>query len=214
MKRRYLTCLGWLNLFEHSEADPISSRDPTGLAPDICGGTDCANPPYDLTPDGPGPSSSKPTKRDRGYKGWVDKCVDDLCDRINADTFTGWCQRQGCKWVTKWACKQVGRNFPCCDCVRHRCISSMDEKGMPEEVADVYCKSQFLRRGRAICTTRAARGVQGRRLGCWLLGRSQRRPHSTGSGLHATLHKLQLLGRHGRRRRRPKRARIFFINSL
>ncbi|MFT3779450.1 MAG: RHS repeat-associated core domain-containing protein [Ottowia sp.] len=135
---------GGINLFEYSGGDPVRDRDSMGLAPDICRGPDCSNPPYDPTPDGPKPSPNKSPKKDRGYEGWMEKCVDEVCETIKADTFTGWCQQKGCKLLTKWACKRAGTNHNCCDCVMHRCVSSMGEKGMPDEAARAYCESNRL----------------------------------------------------------------------
>ena len=56
--------IGWAsgqtNNFTYVGGNPLSKNDPLGLA-ETCGGTDCANPPFDPSPNGPTPAPA-PTK--------------------------------------------------------------------------------------------------------------------------------------------------------
>jgi RHS repeat-associated protein len=134
---------GGLNRYIYGDANPISSIDANGLqttGPTICNGTDCIDPPFDPSPDGPAPSPTKPEKKDPAYESWIDKCVDDACTREG----WGWCRTQVCKWITKMACKRAGTNHQCCDCVKHACIKAKSDKGLDPEVAYVYCQSHLL----------------------------------------------------------------------
>lgn len=135
---------GGVNLFVYVLQDPLWGSDAMGLHPDICGGTDCIDPPYDPTPDGPKPSPNETSKTDPAYEGWIDKCAEEFCSHIKGDGFGNRCRRKGCEKTIKWACRRAGTNYNCCDCVKLQCISSMAGKGMDEHTAYVYCQSNFL----------------------------------------------------------------------
>ena len=89
-------------------------------------------------PDGPPkPSPQPPTGKDKNYDNWLNKCTEVACKAYEKGSIGNWC----CVRLTKWACRQVGKNFNCCDCVKQRCRQDADETNPLEWNR---CEAQFL----------------------------------------------------------------------
>jgi RHS repeat-associated protein len=140
-----LGLLGGMNLWLYGNASPIKFTDPFGLEakekPPLCRDGDCPV-PYEPSDDGPKPGGADPPTRakDKGYERWIEKCAEKQCDVEGWGKFRKWC----CEKITISACKRVGANFNCCDCVKHACISDKRSQGLEEAVAYAYCQSQLL----------------------------------------------------------------------
>ena len=111
---------GW-NRFGYVQANPLRFTDPRGLD-DICTGTDCSKPPFDLTADGPKPGGpqSKPGNRNDNTAAGT------LCERFEDRPITKWI----CEKCVSAACSAgIVSSAMCCGEAHRQCVVKEKSEG-------------------------------------------------------------------------------------
>ncbi|WP_082836524.1 RHS repeat-associated core domain-containing protein [Acidovorax sp. GW101-3H11] len=122
---------GW-NRFSYVGGNPLSKSDPLGLT-ETCSGTDCANPPFDPSPNGPTPGGGPKTPSSRNDN----SASGALCERFEEKPFKKWI----CEKCVSAACSAgIVSSALCCGEAHRQCV--IREKSESRDGAE--CAAQLM----------------------------------------------------------------------